>query len=229
VPKAASSVQPRAVTKGPRLSIAADGTRAPQTNQQLRAESVERLYQAGLDILSVKGYKAATLEELARAAGLTKGAIYFYYGAKDNFVLSMLERITQEFIDEPTEMALALDGSAQEMLVTLLHSGVKYAQTYGREVKFLVLMAIELQNEQGGSADLIRRKYQRMRDTIERIVRRGRKSGEFTNRVGIKEFTAFYMSAFDGMIMEYSRRRDELDGAELVRVLRLAVLAILLN
>jgi AcrR family transcriptional regulator len=195
----------------------------------MRAESVERLYQAGLDVLSVKGYKAATLEELARAAGLTKGAIYFYFGAKDNFVAWMLERITRELIDDATEDALALKGSAQELLVKLLHNGVRYTETYAREVKFLVLMAIELQNEQGGSADLIRRKYQRMRDTIERIVRRGRRSGEFTNKVGIKEFTAFYMSAFDGMIMEYSRRRDELNGAELVRALRIAVLAILLD
>jgi Tetracyclin repressor-like, C-terminal domain len=88
-------------------------------------------------------------------------------------------------------------------------------------------MATELHNETGASAQLLRAKYQRMRDTIEKIVMLGRKSGEFTKKIGIHEFTSFYMAAFDGMILEYSRRRDELNGEELVRVLRHAVLAVL--
>jgi AcrR family transcriptional regulator len=201
--------------------------KVPQTNQQIRAESLERLYQAGLDVLSVKGYKAASLEELARAAGLTKGAIHFYFKTKDNFVLSMLERISSEFVDAPTAAALGAGSSAQARLVTLLHSGVNYAQRYTREVKFFVLMAIELQNESGASAELLRIKYKQMRDTIGKIVRAGRRSGEFSTKVGVREFTAFYMSAFDGMIMEYSHRTDELNGKELVRVLRRAVLAVL--
>lgn len=50
-----------------------------------------RLLEAALSVFSEKGYAAATLEEIAQEAGLTRGAIYWHFGDKAGLYNALLE------------------------------------------------------------------------------------------------------------------------------------------
>jgi TetR/AcrR family transcriptional regulator, acrAB operon repressor len=52
----------------------------------------ERLMQAGLVVFSRQGFDAATLEDVAREAGVTRGAIYWHFGSKSDLFLALLEK-----------------------------------------------------------------------------------------------------------------------------------------
>jgi AcrR family transcriptional regulator len=45
----------------------------------------ERIFRAGLQVFSDRGYSATRLEDIARAAGTTRGAIYWHFKSKQAF------------------------------------------------------------------------------------------------------------------------------------------------
>ena len=50
------------------------------------------LLDAAFSVFSRKGYRAARLEEVAKAAGMTKGAIYYYFSGKEDLLRRAVEK-----------------------------------------------------------------------------------------------------------------------------------------
>lgn len=57
-----------------------------------KAETRALLLEAGLRLCAERGLEVATLDEVARAAGFTKGAIYRQFPSKGAFVLALFEQ-----------------------------------------------------------------------------------------------------------------------------------------
>ena len=64
----------------------------PATKREQRAASIEALLGEALTLFITQGYHATTVEEIAQAAGLTKGAVYFYFKSKANVLKALLDR-----------------------------------------------------------------------------------------------------------------------------------------
>src|SRR2546425_6598605 len=60
--------------------------------QKRRAETRTLLLEAGLKLFAERGVEAATLDEVAEAAGFTKGAIYRQFPSKGAFLLALFEQ-----------------------------------------------------------------------------------------------------------------------------------------
>jgi AcrR family transcriptional regulator len=56
-----------------------------------KAETRALLLQAGLSVLAERGIELATLDDVAQAAGFTKGAIYRQFPSKGAFLLAVFE------------------------------------------------------------------------------------------------------------------------------------------
>src|SRR5437899_11009094 len=60
--------------------------------QRRKAETRAMLLQAGLAVVAERGIELATLDEVAVAAGFTKGAIYRQFPSKSAFLLALFEQ-----------------------------------------------------------------------------------------------------------------------------------------
>src|SRR5205085_2452223 len=60
--------------------------------QRRKAETRALLLQAGLSVFAERGIELATLDEVAQAAGFTKGAIYRQFPSKGAFLLALFEQ-----------------------------------------------------------------------------------------------------------------------------------------
>jgi AcrR family transcriptional regulator len=56
-----------------------------------RAQTRARLLQAAAQVYARRGFSGATLDEVAREAGFTKGAVYDHFGSKENLLLALVE------------------------------------------------------------------------------------------------------------------------------------------
>ena len=65
-----------------------------QTRAEKKAETRERLLKAAETIARDQGFARLTLEAVASAAGLTKGAIYSNFESKEDLLLEVLLRLT---------------------------------------------------------------------------------------------------------------------------------------
>lgn len=61
-------------------------------HQRRKVETRALLLSAGLDLFADHGFELATLDEIALAAGFTKGAIYRHFPSKGAFLLALFEQ-----------------------------------------------------------------------------------------------------------------------------------------
>ena len=66
---------------------------------KIRAEKQEHIIKAALSVFGRQGYRKASLSDIAREAGITKGMITYYFGSKKNLYLYLLE-LTQTSYEE---------------------------------------------------------------------------------------------------------------------------------
>lgn len=79
------------------------------TRRPTRAEVCERLLQAAALLFAERGVPGTTIDDVASAAGFTKGAVYSNYASKTDLVIAVLERETRSQID--ALRAMTPDGS----------------------------------------------------------------------------------------------------------------------
>ncbi len=73
------------------------------------------LLKAALSVFSQKGYTAATLEDVAKEAGVTRGAIYWHFGSKAELYTALLEEYSARG-SEIVQAAAEEGGSMVEIL-----------------------------------------------------------------------------------------------------------------
>ena len=59
-------------------------------------ETRQRILAAALSIFRERGFDAATMREIAAAAGVAVGAAYYYFDSKDAIVTAFYERAQQQ-------------------------------------------------------------------------------------------------------------------------------------
>jgi AcrR family transcriptional regulator len=68
----------------------------------------ERILDAAARVFALKGYQAASLDEVARAAGMTKGAIYWHFRSKSDLFFALLDyKYEQNIQPVPDELRAA--------------------------------------------------------------------------------------------------------------------------
>lgn len=65
------------------------------------------LLDAAEEVFARKGFSGAALEDIADAAGYTRGAIYAHFGSKDELFLAAIERQRQRFLDGFADVILS--------------------------------------------------------------------------------------------------------------------------
>lgn len=64
-----------------------------------KKQKTKEITHAALQVFSQKGYVAASVEQIAAAAGIAKGTVYEYYPSKDKLYLAAIMLFVEEFED----------------------------------------------------------------------------------------------------------------------------------
>jgi AcrR family transcriptional regulator len=66
---------------------------ADKKTKKKRTPRREQILKAALEVISRKGYAAATIPEIARAAGVATGTIYIYYPSKRELFVAVIKNL----------------------------------------------------------------------------------------------------------------------------------------
>ncbi|MBO2447699.1 TetR/AcrR family transcriptional regulator [Actinomadura barringtoniae] len=78
------------------------------TRERRRDHTRSLLLDAAEEVFAEKGFAQATLDDIAYAAGFTKGAIYKHFGTKEDLFLEVSDRHWRRYIDSFTEVVSAV-------------------------------------------------------------------------------------------------------------------------
>lgn len=192
----------------------------PTTKREQRAASIEALLGKALTLFITQGYHATTVEVIAQAAGLTKGAVYFYFKSKANVLKTLLDR-TEELTVEPTLAAMNAAGDDPK---DRLNAFVRSQSVIGAEKTEYMLLAILMSAEFNGSGDEIEHRLielmARMEDALRETVRAGQDIGVFCKEIGADELASVVMATNKGCYVEWYMRGGDLKGHDFARAFR---------
>ena len=187
-----------------------------RSNQERREQSTEQVLSAALQQFVTRGYHSTSIDDIARAAGLTKGAVYFYFKGKSALLLELLSQSSVLYTTIFREMQDSGEGAARQ-----LEMFVEWAADVGTQNSELlllpILMSLEFNNRDAEVEQALERLYDRYHEEMERVVVLGQETGEFNDSLSPREEAAVLVAFTDGMLLEWIRRSKRLDGARLVQ------------
>lgn len=74
-----------------------------------------QILDAAMDVFAEKGFRAATMDEIAAVAGITKGTIYLYFSSKEDLFVAMARRQLQTVIDLLPDISLNAGDSPEDV------------------------------------------------------------------------------------------------------------------
>ncbi len=101
-----------------------------------RADSRTHLLDAAAGVFAERGFRAATVDQITAAAGLSKGTFYWNFATKEDLFLTLLE----ERIDRPVRalMEITRDAPADRPTAPAVSEGL--AQLLGKERETILLL-----------------------------------------------------------------------------------------
>lgn len=106
-----------------------DATAKKTSRIQQRNRSL--ILDAALDVFSAHGYRGATLDQIAEAAGLSKPNILYYFSGKEDIHVTLLSQLMETWLDPLVE--LDPDGDPMTELLDYVQRKLDMARDLPRE------------------------------------------------------------------------------------------------
>lgn len=193
--------------------------------ERKRDRSIEKLKSAALRLIAANGYSNASLEEITREAGFTKGAIYYYFKSKKRLILEIIDDIEQRSIGR-TSQALDLEGgSAKDLLVEFSKSQARWALEHPDDLGVMIMMSVGHAQRDADIHDKIEQVYGKMAGLLRRVIQAGVDSHELPADTHVDSIVNSIIAIHDGNMLRWFRAgRDPKAGRELVTSLLDALL-----
>jgi len=138
----------------------------------------EELLAAALTVFGEQGYRATTLEEVAKRAGVSKGTVYLYFASKDDLFRAMVEKYVIALLELAEARAREHTGSARTLLESMIRT-MWSALSQPEMVCLTRLIQAELPQFPEIQRYYWEHVIQRHRRLLRAIVERGIAAGEF--------------------------------------------------
>lgn len=150
---------------------------APRWRRRSDARPGE-IVQAALELFVNKGFSATRMEEIARAAGVTKGTLYLYFPSKEELFQAVVHENVLPRLEMGERLVATHTGGTAELLRQLVHA---WWEKMGdsRLSCMAKLMTAESANFPELTRYYVEEVVLRARRIFQSVLRRGIESGEF--------------------------------------------------
>ena len=150
-------------------------------------------------IFSQKGYAETRLSDIAKEAGVTRGAIYWHFGNKENLLISLFKERADSYF---TIIADALERNLDplEKIKTILVNVIKKMES-DDQFKAEEILALRRADDQGKFQQIheyIKHRTEKHSELLFRIIVEGQKRGEIRKGVNPKNMVSLFFIFIGG-------------------------------
>jgi len=154
-----------------------------------------------IDCFARYGYQATSIDRIAKAAGVTKGALYYHFKDKEELLFEAVKKRLGQF-ERRVAGDLALVTDAPTALRELARVCRDHA-TKSNHRRLMVTLMVEALDTNPRLAAEFRAMMQRFRTFLTDIVRRGQRDGEFRADIDALVAAEVYAGAIMGAEIQY--------------------------
>lgn len=171
-------------------------------------ERKTQILAAATKVFTERGFADARMDDIVTEAGLSKGALYWYFDSKDAIIISILDQIFDYETGHVREL-LKRENSAKLKLEVFIETMVKDLEKMKPLMPiFFDFWSLSLRKKTINQA--IKKYYQRFLNMIEPIIEDGIEQGEFRS-VNVKETAVAIGAMYEGTILFYVYFPDFID------------------
>jgi TetR/AcrR family transcriptional regulator len=98
---------------------------------RIQREKTEAILAAALDVFATHGFRGATLDQIAEAAGLSKPNLLYWFASKEDIHRMLLERLLDTWLDPLRRLDPAGDPAGE--IIAYVRRKLEMARDYPRE------------------------------------------------------------------------------------------------
>ena len=181
---------------------------------------MEKILAAALDLFVTRGYDGTTVDQIAEASGLTKGAIYFHFTNKADVLDALLDQVERHFVDPMDQRVRQAGPSARDKMVAFAHQQSELGLGRTKLAILAIRTSSDFSQQDSPFREKIRHIYRRLYAILEDIIELGRAQGDFRTDVSTRQLASYVIAAHDGTFLEWQRRGLELKPPEIVYTFR---------
>jgi AcrR family transcriptional regulator len=159
---------------------------------------------AAADVFARKGFRGALVEEIAEAAGVSKGSVYGYFANKEELFYATFQAFQEEMVAECMAV-IAEEGRVQDKLKSFLLVSMSQLQTH------IELFPLTLELWAAASSGSARERfavvmenlYREFRSLVAELVQAGKANGEFRADTDAQAVAAWLVGGLDGLMLQY--------------------------
>jgi AcrR family transcriptional regulator len=186
--------------------VAVPEAAARRTQEQRRAKSRGALLEAAARGLSRYGYGHLRLEEVAREAGYTRGALYHQFADKTDLALAVIDWINDNWTREVGEPAAAEADPLAELLAIARGHAVFCRRDIARVV---MALRVEFSGHEHPVGLEIERIWATGVKRVARLVRAGRRNGSIPAGPPAGAVALAFMGALEGTVIALAGQAPE--------------------
>lgn len=164
----------------------------------------DRLLAAASGVFARRGFRGATIDEIAAAAGIAKGTVYLYFASKEDLFFALFEQMTQRALAGSPDPAQMNALSASEKIETIFFSLASDLDSQEAMIplmlEFWSASGVEETRARFGGAFAVM--FAEFRKTIVEILKEGAAQDEFHTDVACNEVASSLMAMIDGLILQ---------------------------
>ncbi len=165
-----------------------------------KATRRQQILEAAATVFAARGYAQATGDEIAEAAGVSKGTLYNYFESKQElFTQLFLSSVAEDeaTIDEVVSRSTSARAKLEAVIGHWFQQFSRYHEMGRLVLEFWSTAAAE--EEDGTFTQALQEMYGRYRERMTKIFKQGEASGEFELVYGPAMAAAVVLALFDGL------------------------------
>jgi AcrR family transcriptional regulator len=173
-----------------------------QSPKQPAKKRRAQLIRAAARIFAKKGYAKSTTEEIARSAGLTKGALYFHFKSKEDIFFAVVQDLEEKTIATVTQH-VKVETDPEIMLEKAIRSGFELF----KKDRYAAVEFLEQAQKIPRLRNYFASKHCDMRDEIVSFL----KSRSHLKKKDCEALFTMIQAIFDGIILRHKLGHCKID------------------
>ena len=169
----------------------------------------EKILAEAQQLIHMNGFRATSVDAIAKASGVKKANVFYYFPTKEALGLELLDRMATYILDNMLAPVFATDRHPTEQIRDYLQLARAYMETDECAAGCPIgNLALEMASVDEAFRARLTRFFEEWESAIEGALRRGLEEGMYQSTLDPSATAAFIISSIQGAILLAKTKRD---------------------
>ncbi len=188
--------------------------------KKVNKDSREMLLASATHLFGRRGYHGTTIEDITRASGVSRGALYWHFSSKSELLGAVVDRLRGEFLDRMKSEIEVKETKASSKLFSIFKFCARFAVEKTDLIHCLRNLSLELSPSEDVHVQAFFKILDEQRNFILRIIEEAQKEGYVRRDLDANILAGLILAIHDGILLQWTAFRRIFDGRDLAKAAR---------